>query len=95
MRNTRVKLDEPSMCRHGLGTHETESSIMNHIDDMISIGMLTTETILNSRDDRTWDSVSGSCTTQMTREMYFLSGSLAYNLIKLNSNYLEHRLSPL
>ena len=59
-RNTRVKLDEPSMCRHGLGTHETERSIMNHIVDMISIGMLTTETTLDSRDDRTWDSVSGS-----------------------------------
>ena len=68
---------------------------MNHIDDMISMGMLTTETILNSRDDRTGDSGFGSCTTQMTREMYFLSGSLANNLIKLNSNYLEHSLSPL
>ena len=51
--NTRVKLDEPSMCRHGLGTHETERSSMNRIVDMISIEMLTTETILDSRDDRT------------------------------------------
>ena len=28
----------------------------------------------------------------MTREMYFLSGSLASNLIKLNSNYHEHSI---
>ena len=63
------------MCRHGLGTHETERSSMNHIVDMISIEMLTTETILDSRDDRAGDSGFGSCTTQMTREMYFLSGS--------------------
>ena len=74
MRNTRVKLDEPCMCRHGLGTHETEKSSMNRIVDMISIGMLTTETILNSRDDRTWVIEFGSWTTQMTRDMYFLSG---------------------
>ena len=53
MRNTWVKLDEPSMYRHGLGTHETERSSMNGIVDMISIEMLTTETILDSRDDRT------------------------------------------
>ena len=54
---------------------------MNHIVDMISIEMLTTETILNSCDDQTSVSEFGSCTTQMTREMYFLSGSLASNLI--------------
>ena len=43
--------DEPSMCRHGLGTHETERSNMNRIVDMISIEMLTTETILNSKQE--------------------------------------------
>ena len=37
MQNTRVKLDEPSMYRHGLGTLETERSSMNHIVDMINI----------------------------------------------------------
>ena len=53
MRNTRVKIDEPSMYRHGLRTQETERSSMNRIVDMISIEMLTTEIILDSRDDRT------------------------------------------
>ena len=48
-----VKLDEPSMWRHGLGTQETERSSMNRIVDMINIEMLTTETIVDSRDDRT------------------------------------------
>ena len=49
--NARVKLDEPSMYIHGLGTQETKRSSMNRIVDMISIEMLTTETILDSRDD--------------------------------------------
>ena len=35
MQNTWVKLDEPSMYRHGLGTLETERSNMSHIVDMI------------------------------------------------------------
>ena len=52
-RNTRVKLDEPSMYRHGLGTQETERSNMSHIVDMINMKMFTIETTLNSRDDRT------------------------------------------
>ena len=30
-RNTRVKLDEPSIYRYGLGTLETERSNVNHI----------------------------------------------------------------
>ena len=38
MRNTRVKLDERSMYRHGLGTLETERSNVNHIVDMINVG---------------------------------------------------------
>ena len=33
--NTWVKLDEPSMYRHGLKTLETERSNVNHIVDMI------------------------------------------------------------
>ena len=37
MRNTWVKLEEPSMYRHGLGTVETERSSVNHIVDMINI----------------------------------------------------------
>jgi hypothetical protein len=44
MRNTRVKLDEPSMYRHGLGTQETERSNMSHIVDMINMEMFTIET---------------------------------------------------
>ena len=41
MLNTWVKLDEPSMYRHGLGTVETERSNMSHIVDMINIEMFT------------------------------------------------------
>ena len=44
MRNTQVKLDEPSICRYGLGTLETERSSVNHIVDMINIVMCTVET---------------------------------------------------
>ena len=44
MQNTRVKLDEPSICRYGLGTLETERSNVNHIVDMINIEMFTIET---------------------------------------------------
>ena len=36
MQNTWVKLDEPSMYRHGLGTLEIERSNVNHIVDMIN-----------------------------------------------------------
>ena len=54
MRNTRVKLDEPSMYRHGLGTLETERSNMNHIVDMININMFTIKNYSIPRDDRTW-----------------------------------------
>ena len=43
VRNTRVKLDEPSMYRHGLGTLETERSNMSHIVDMINMEMFTIE----------------------------------------------------
>ena len=43
-RNTQVKLDEPSICRYGLGTLETERSSVNHIVDMINIVMFTIET---------------------------------------------------
>ena len=54
MRNTRVKLDEPGMYRHGLGTLETERSNVNHIVDMINIEMFTIDDYSLSRDDRTW-----------------------------------------
>ena len=37
MRNTLVKLDEPSMYRHGLGTQETERSSMSRIEDTINM----------------------------------------------------------
>ena len=52
--NTQVKLDEPSMYRHGLGMLETERSNVNHIVDMINIVMFTIESYSISRDDRTW-----------------------------------------
>ena len=54
MWNTRVKLDEPGMYRHGLGTLETERSNMSHIVDMINIEMFTIDDYPISRDDRTW-----------------------------------------
>ena len=53
-RNTQVKLDEPSICRYGLGTLETERPSMNHIVDMINIVMFTIENYSISRDDWTW-----------------------------------------
>ena len=37
MQNTQVKLDEPSMYIHGLGTLEIERSSVNHIVDVINI----------------------------------------------------------
>ena len=43
MRNTQVKLDEPGLYKHGLGTLETERSSVNHIVDMINIVMFTVE----------------------------------------------------
>ena len=54
MRNNRVKIDEPSMYRHGLGTLETERSNVNHIVDMINIEMFTIDDYPISRDDQTW-----------------------------------------
>ena len=54
MRNTQVKLDEPSMYRHGLGTLETERSNVNHIVDTINIEMFTIDDYSISRDDQTW-----------------------------------------
>ena len=53
MQNTRVKLDEPSMYRHGLGTLETGRSNVNHIVDMINIEMFTIDYYSISRDDWT------------------------------------------
>ena len=43
-RNTKVKLDEPGMYRHGLRTRKTEWSNMSHMDDMINMSMFTIET---------------------------------------------------
>ena len=54
MQNTRVKLDDPRMYRHGLGTLETERSNVNRIVDMINIEMFTIDDYHISRDDRTW-----------------------------------------
>ena len=53
MRNTRVKLDETGMYRHGLGTLQTERSNVNHIVDMINIGMFSIDDYSFSCDDRT------------------------------------------
>ena len=49
MQNTQVKLDEPSMYIHGLGTLESERSNVNHIVDMINIEMFTIETTSSHR----------------------------------------------
>ena len=54
MWNTRMKLDEPSTYRHGLGTLETERSNVNHIVDMINIEMFTIDDYAISPDDWTW-----------------------------------------
>ena len=54
MRNTWVKLYDPSMYIHGLGTLETERSNVNHIVDMINIEMFTIDDYPISCDDRTW-----------------------------------------
>ena len=52
--NTWVKLDEPSMYIHGLGTLETERLNVSHIVDMINMEMFTIDDYSISRDDRTW-----------------------------------------
>ena len=52
--NTWVKLDEPSMYKHGLGTLETERSNMSLIVDMINIEMFIIDDYPISRDDRLW-----------------------------------------
>ena len=54
MQNTWVKLDEPSMYIHGLGTPETERSNVSYIVDMINIEMFTIDDYPISRDDWTW-----------------------------------------
>uniref|UniRef100_M8ASV7 Wall-associated receptor kinase 5 n=1 Tax=Aegilops tauschii TaxID=37682 RepID=M8ASV7_AEGTA len=54
IKNTWVKLDEPSMYIHGLGTLETERSNVRHIVDMLNIEMFTIDDYPISRDDRTW-----------------------------------------
>ena len=44
---TQVRFGKPSMCRHGLGTQDTERSSMSHMVDVINIGgMSTFETAL-------------------------------------------------
>ena len=75
MRNTRVKLDEPSMYRHGLGILETKRSNVNHIVDMINIVMFTIENYSISRDDRTWFSRYGSRDHLGDYRDVYLSGS--------------------
>ena len=50
MYKTWVKLDKPSIYKHGLGTLETERSNANHIVDMINIEMFTIDDYPNSRD---------------------------------------------
>lgn len=53
-KETWVKLDEPSMYKHGLGTLETKRLNMSHIVDMINMEMFTIDDYPISRDDRTW-----------------------------------------
>ena len=54
MHNTWVKLDEPSMYRHGIGTLETQRLNMSHILDMINVEMFTIDDYPISRVDQTW-----------------------------------------
>ena len=58
MQNTWIKLDEPSMYRHGLRTLETERSNMSYTVDMIDIEMFTIDGYPISPDDWTWYSVT-------------------------------------
>ena len=52
--NTCVKLDDPSMYIHALGTLETERSNMRHIVNMINTEMFTIDDYPISCDDQTW-----------------------------------------
>ena len=54
MQNTWVKIDEPNMYRHGLGTLETERSNMSDIVDMINMDMFSIDDYPISCDDHTW-----------------------------------------
>ena len=54
MQNNWIKLDEPSMYKHGLGTRRTERMNMSHILDMINMEMFTIDDYPISRDDGTW-----------------------------------------
>ena len=69
MRNIWVKLDEPSMYRHGLGTLETERSNMSHIVDMINMEMFTIEINLTHVMIGLEVDEFGSWITRMTRGM--------------------------
>ena len=82
--NTRVKRDEPSIYRYGLGTLETERSNVNHIVDMVNIEMFTIENYSISSDDRTWFSWFGSSDhLDDLRDVYLSGSSLVIWLIKL------------
>ena len=75
IRNTRVKLYEPSMYKHGLGTLEIETSNVNHIVDMINIEMFTIENYSIPRDNRTWFNWYGSRDHWDDSRDVYLSGS--------------------
>ena len=51
MQNTWVKLDEPIIYQHGLGTLETERSSVSYIVDMINIERFTIDDYAISRDE--------------------------------------------
>ena len=51
MQNTCVKLNEPSMYIHGLGTLETERLNVGHIVDMMNIESITPDHHIVSRND--------------------------------------------
>jgi hypothetical protein len=71
--NTWVKLDKPSMYRHGLGTHGPKGQAW--VIWMIwSTCWCSPIKLHHSRDDRSWCSEFGSCFTKQLRGMLNLVG---------------------
>ena len=69
---------EPGMCRHGLGTQETERSSMSHMDDVIGM-MAYLEQHTDGRVTPGRYGVLGSCNHLAKLRDVFLSGSFRIN----------------
>ena len=69
---------EPGMCRHGLGTQETERASMSHMDDVIGM-MAYLEQHTDGRVTRGRYGVLGSCNHLAKLRDVFLSRSFRIN----------------